>query len=730
MSEHKEPIPSMIYNASVGGHVTNSQQIIDENENKEQSQINAEVKETLGQGSSVDNRINQAKNDIIGGASSNGNTLKKIEDRVSPLESAVGSGGSVDIRIAAAKSEIIGNATSACNTLGKAEVKINNETARAQAAEEQLSTLYNNLQQSKPIPVTNLPASGQSGAIYRLAGTTSYSDYMWNGSQWVLMATYNNAIDDEPTARSNNLVKSGGVVTFVKKHIDGYDQTVDLSGLTKYAGFIDGTKWQTNAGGSTENRHCIVVLNDIIDTVTIQTKNTVNYDTAVAFLSEVPVEPVTAGSDVEGLISPKVDLFAPSTVTLDVPAGTKCLYFLTEFWGSDRTPLYVSIHKDSIVEEVIQEIENTSPRETIIVASDGSGNYTGLHAALKFCKLNSDKFYNVYIKEGIYDVSAEWTTQELDNANYPNGFVGTEVPSNVNIIGVGVRENIVIKAQPISGYTWENTWTHISTLNVFGGSIIKNITVEANGLRYAIHDDFSSSANKTTTYENCVIVYNDTTTHSSLGCGSHNGQTMNIRKCVIMPSLGWHGHNPASAGSTLNVEDSIIGTVELYDYLTGYEQNVNIKNSECGIINYGKVVSGSRQWMNINIIGCYAPFNTGEDGVNIQMDGIAKYISSLSISKGTPVKRVNALKVEAITSEIGFYGIALETIPATEGRVGLPTWGNIVSKGYVNSTILGLLNLSVGDIIGISNGTYSVVENGGIGKVEFIQNSVAYIRLF
>lgn len=43
MSEHKIPIPSMIYNASVGGHVTNSQQIIDENLNREQQDINEEV---------------------------------------------------------------------------------------------------------------------------------------------------------------------------------------------------------------------------------------------------------------------------------------------------------------------------------------------------------------------------------------------------------------------------------------------------------------------------------------------------------------------------------------------------------------------------------------------------------------------------------------------------------------------------------------------------------------
>ena len=43
MSEHKIPIPSMIYNAAVGGHVTNSQQIIDENLNREQQDINEEV---------------------------------------------------------------------------------------------------------------------------------------------------------------------------------------------------------------------------------------------------------------------------------------------------------------------------------------------------------------------------------------------------------------------------------------------------------------------------------------------------------------------------------------------------------------------------------------------------------------------------------------------------------------------------------------------------------------
>lgn len=43
MSEHKSPIPSMIYNAAVGGHVTNSQQVLDEILNREQGDINQET---------------------------------------------------------------------------------------------------------------------------------------------------------------------------------------------------------------------------------------------------------------------------------------------------------------------------------------------------------------------------------------------------------------------------------------------------------------------------------------------------------------------------------------------------------------------------------------------------------------------------------------------------------------------------------------------------------------
>lgn len=86
-----------------------------------------------------------------------------------------------------------------------------------------LNDLYEALTQSALViiaPTDTWPvASPASKTIYRVVDRVNtppqyYSDYMWNGTAMVLMATYDNAIDDVPTAGSNNLVKSGGVVKY------------------------------------------------------------------------------------------------------------------------------------------------------------------------------------------------------------------------------------------------------------------------------------------------------------------------------------------------------------------------------------------------------------------------------------------------------------------------------------------------------------------------------------
>ena len=85
MSEHKIPIPSMLYNAAVGGHVTNSQQIIDENLNREQNDINQETVGAIPYNSTIPNgmgRIVLKKNDNfkqVIESQINGNTIFVIK---------------------------------------------------------------------------------------------------------------------------------------------------------------------------------------------------------------------------------------------------------------------------------------------------------------------------------------------------------------------------------------------------------------------------------------------------------------------------------------------------------------------------------------------------------------------------------------------------------------------------------------------------------------------------
>ena len=83
-----------------------------------------------------------------------------------------------------------------------------------------LNDLYEALTQSALVvgqPSDTWPvASPATSTIYRVVDRVNtppqnYSDYIWNGSAMVLMATYNNAIDPRPKKASQNLVTSGGV---------------------------------------------------------------------------------------------------------------------------------------------------------------------------------------------------------------------------------------------------------------------------------------------------------------------------------------------------------------------------------------------------------------------------------------------------------------------------------------------------------------------------------------
>lgn len=86
--------------------------------------------------------------------------------------------------------------------------------------------------------VNSLPAvsTADPKKIYRVSGTTSYTDYMLNpaGSAFSQLATFSfPGIDDEPVANSNNFVKSGGVLKIVT---ESESVVPSLSGYIKTTG--------------------------------------------------------------------------------------------------------------------------------------------------------------------------------------------------------------------------------------------------------------------------------------------------------------------------------------------------------------------------------------------------------------------------------------------------------------------------------------------------------------
>lgn len=93
-----------------------------------------------------------------------------------------------------------------------------------------------------------LPSVGAANTIYRVGkwdgtqyNTTVYSEYAWNGSAYVLLDVKEYGIDDEPTAGSDNPVKSGGVFEKLTEFNDEVknDEKVIAAALVEFASYFD-----------------------------------------------------------------------------------------------------------------------------------------------------------------------------------------------------------------------------------------------------------------------------------------------------------------------------------------------------------------------------------------------------------------------------------------------------------------------------------------------------------
>ena len=144
---------------------------------------------------------------------------------------------------------------------------------------------------------------------------------------------------------------------------------------------------------------------------------------------------------------------------------------------------------------------------------------------------------NIYVDEGEYNV-----LDGYDLIAEPSTFVGPILQNNVNIIGNGSPENIILKAElPVDMSPYAFTAGDVSTINCWKNHIIKNVTLSMYNGRYAMHnDDYKTNAIKGATeiFENVIFKSKRDLSASlsaafSVGCGAYNGRKTVFKNCVF-----------------------------------------------------------------------------------------------------------------------------------------------------------------------------------------------------
>ena len=252
----------------------------------------------------------------------------------------------------------------------------------------------------------------------------------------------------------------------------------------------------------------------------------------IAFYSEYP-------DQLQGYISGAYDTAA---FTFHTPANA--LYMTVSFSNAMRDTLQIEygttsteyedyttglagseIQSNSIGADKLSFDIGTTTYNEIVVDINGSGDYTSLRSALESINNSSAKNqFIVKIKEGIYDIAADYTAQEW--AVESDTFKGLFVPDYTTLVGIGNKENVIITASDITQREY------ISTLNLKNTSSLKNLTVRAKNLRYTIHDDMATAQNGyERVIENCDF-YGETLQRTYVyGCGIKQNADLKFKNC-------------------------------------------------------------------------------------------------------------------------------------------------------------------------------------------------------
>lgn len=211
--------------------------------------------------------------------------------------------------------------------------------------------------------------------------------------------------------------------------------------------------------------------------------------------------------------------------TLYITCGPQAAYRSFLLVNDNVLPTQVTekgIYETSVLGINLTELKNAiekvsssiTTHNTITVSKEGNGDYTDIVSAVNAVKKRGDSSltnqYDIHIFDGTYDIIEElggktFLDKITDISSNSSGLV---LPNGVNLIGTEAG-TVVIKGEiPLEYATLTNT-TKISTINVMNGNILKNITITARNMRYAVHDETGNYPlyRAVRKLENCNIIH-------------------------------------------------------------------------------------------------------------------------------------------------------------------------------------------------------------------------------
>ena len=367
------------------------------------------------------------------------------------------------------------------------------------------------------------------------------------------------------------------------------------------------------------------------------------------------------------------------------------------------------------------------PRKPTVLEVGTGKKYTNLRTALEYANERADCMdrYEVHIYPGTYDTVSYYTSEEIADS----GFIGLKITNGVSLIGIGQGAEIILTAT-MDTTTYNSTKRNdVSTLNIIGNVSLKNLTIKAENIRYAVHDDIGLMGHQLNDhiYEN-VTFHGENLTSSndgerSFGAGGGNMKRIIMRNCDFSDNMVIHTSESMVHEFTVYLENCRSRMMNFSDYNSGKDVYFYLNNCDVSEIYFGK--SGTHdQYLHLEGTGTNGAMIFSPSGYVYALGGVKKFEGS-NVSAGKGVKLSADMKtVSAANSLASLYGISLGVLDGVT---------YVQTEGWINSNTLGLSSLSVGDYLTINTSTGAVevgTASNAIAQVKHVDsNGVAYAKL-